>query len=214
MPLSSTPLSLFLRSNIDLRKDGSVADVQTSNGSHYVTLVDKTGEAEGKMILQFRQTDFELLGWRQVDGRPITKAALAALIEQELTRELPDQSFLFAQPIEMRFNELLEGVRSDLAVKIIGPDYDVMEKLAAQAKAILDQVPGAGEVEFEAQGRAPVLEIILNREGLRRYNVHAADVNRTMRNAVADTCSSCGLDDDQKSELEAEFVLFLAELGE
>jgi outer membrane lipoprotein-sorting protein len=68
VPLSSTPLSLFLRSNIDLRKDGSVTDVQTANGSHYVTLVDKTGEAEGKMILQFRQSDFELLGWRQVDG--------------------------------------------------------------------------------------------------------------------------------------------------
>ena len=68
VPLSSTPLHLFLRSNIDLRKDGSVTDVQTSNGFHYVTLVDKTGEAEGKMILQFRQSDFELMGWRQVDG--------------------------------------------------------------------------------------------------------------------------------------------------
>jgi outer membrane lipoprotein-sorting protein len=68
VPLSSTPLNLFLRSNIDLRKDGSVTDVQTSNGSYYVTLVDKSGEAEGKMILQFRQSDFELLGWRQIDG--------------------------------------------------------------------------------------------------------------------------------------------------
>lgn len=68
IPLSSTPLNLFLRANIDLRKDGSVTDVQTSNGAHYVTLVDKTGEAEGKMILQFRQSDFELLGWRQIDG--------------------------------------------------------------------------------------------------------------------------------------------------
>jgi heavy metal efflux system protein len=123
--------------------------------------------------------------WRQVDGRPIAKSALAALLEKEITRELPDQSFLFAQPIEMRFNELLEGVRSDLALKIIGQDYDVMEKLAAQAKAILDQVPGAGEVEFEAQGRAPVLEIILNREALRRYNLHAADVNRTIGTALA-----------------------------
>ncbi len=123
--------------------------------------------------------------WRQVDGRPIAKSALAALLEQEITRELPDQSFLFAQPIEMRFNELLEGVRSDLALKIIGPDYDVMERLAAQAKAILDQVPGAGEVEFEAQGRAPVLEIIFNREALRRYNLHAADVNRTIGTALA-----------------------------
>jgi cobalt-zinc-cadmium resistance protein CzcA len=123
--------------------------------------------------------------WRKLDGRPITKSALAALIEQEITKELPEQSFLFAQPIEMRFNELLEGVRSDLAVKIIGPDYDVMEQLAAQTKAILDQVPGAGEVEFEAQGRAPVLEIILNRDALRRYNIHAADVNQTLSTALA-----------------------------
>ncbi len=68
VPLSSTPLNLFLRSNIDLRKDGSVTDVTTSSGSHFVTLVDKSGEAEGKMILQFRQSDFELMGWRQVDG--------------------------------------------------------------------------------------------------------------------------------------------------
>lgn len=68
VPLTSTPLHLFLRSNIDLKKDGSVADVQTSGGSYFVTLVDKTGEAEGKMILQFRQSDFELMGWRQVDG--------------------------------------------------------------------------------------------------------------------------------------------------
>lgn len=68
VPLSSTPLNLFLRSNIDLKKDGSVTDVTTSNGSHFVTLVDKTGEAQGKMILQFRQSDFELMGWRQIDG--------------------------------------------------------------------------------------------------------------------------------------------------
>lgn len=68
VPLSSTPLNLFLRSNIDLKKEGSVTDVTTSNGSHFVTLVDKSGEAEGKMILQFRQSDFELVGWRQVDG--------------------------------------------------------------------------------------------------------------------------------------------------
>ncbi len=139
--------------------------------------------------------------WRQVDGRPITKSALAALLEQEITRDLPDQSFLFAQPIEMRFNELLEGVRSDLAVKIIGPDYDVMEKLAAQAKAILDQVPGAGEVEFEAQGRAPVLEIILNREALRRYNLHAADVNRTIATALAGQTVGLIYEDNRRHEV-------------
>lgn len=68
VPLSSTPLHLFLRSNVDLKRDGSVTDVASSGGSHFVTLVDRTGEAEGKMILEFRASDFELLGWRSIDG--------------------------------------------------------------------------------------------------------------------------------------------------
>jgi outer membrane lipoprotein-sorting protein len=68
VPLSSTPLHLFLRSNVDLKRDGSVTKVTTSNGSHFVTLVDKSGEAEGRMILEFRASDFELLGWRAIDG--------------------------------------------------------------------------------------------------------------------------------------------------
>jgi outer membrane lipoprotein-sorting protein len=67
-PLSSTPLHLFLRSNVDLKRDGSVADVTTINGAYFVTLVDKTGAAQGKMILEFRASDFELLGWRSLDG--------------------------------------------------------------------------------------------------------------------------------------------------
>jgi cobalt-zinc-cadmium resistance protein CzcA len=120
-----------------------------------------------------------------VNGRPISKSDLAALLDREVTRQLPAQTFLFAQPIEMRFNELLEGVRSDLSVKIIGADYDVMERLAAQTKAVLEAVPGAGEVEFEAQGRVPVLEILVNREALRRYNIHAADINRAIATALA-----------------------------
>ena len=66
VPLSSTQFHLFLRSNVDLKRDGSVTDVTTSNGSHFVTLVDKTGEADGKMILEFRASDFELLGWRAI----------------------------------------------------------------------------------------------------------------------------------------------------
>jgi outer membrane lipoprotein-sorting protein len=67
-PLSETTLSLFLRSNVDLKRDGSVADVQSSNGSYFVTMVDKSGKAQGKMVLEFRASDFELLGWRQVDA--------------------------------------------------------------------------------------------------------------------------------------------------
>ena len=68
VPLASTPLNLFLRTNVDLKRDGSVTDVTASNGAYFVTMVDKTGEAEGKMILEFRASDFELLGWRAITG--------------------------------------------------------------------------------------------------------------------------------------------------
>lgn len=67
-PLAASTLSLFLRSNVDLKRDGSVTDVASSNGSHFVTLVDKSGEAQGKMVLEFRSSDFELLGWKMFDG--------------------------------------------------------------------------------------------------------------------------------------------------
>lgn len=139
--------------------------------------------------------------WRKVNDRTVTKSELAELIEAEVQKELPDQSFLFAQPIEMRFNELLEGVRSDLSVKIVGQDYDVMEELAEQVKGILETVPGLGEVEFEAQGRAPVLEIIVNRDALRRYNLHAADVNRTIATALAGETVGLVYDGDRRREI-------------
>lgn len=139
--------------------------------------------------------------WRKVNGRRITKAELAALIEAEVQKELPDQSFLFAQPIEMRFNELLEGVRSDLSLKITGTDYDVMENLAAQIKAILEKLPGAGEVEFEAQGRAPVLEILPHREALRRYNLHAADLNRAVSTALAGATVGLAFEGNRRYEI-------------
>jgi outer membrane lipoprotein-sorting protein len=68
VPLASTPLNLFLRGNVDLQRDGSIVNVSSANGSHFVTLEDKTGEAEGSMVLEFRASDFELLGWTSIDG--------------------------------------------------------------------------------------------------------------------------------------------------
>ena len=68
IPLKSHPLNLFLKSNIDLKRDGMVKDVAQANGAWFVTLVDTTGEAEGRMILEFRASDFELMGWRVIDG--------------------------------------------------------------------------------------------------------------------------------------------------
>lgn len=69
VPLASTPLSLFLRSNVDLKKDGSVVNATQRDGSIFLTLKDKTGETEGSMTLEFRASDYDLLGWRAIDAQ-------------------------------------------------------------------------------------------------------------------------------------------------
>jgi cobalt-zinc-cadmium resistance protein CzcA len=71
----------------------------------------------------------------------------------------PDYDILTAQPIEMRFNEMLEGTKAELSVKIFGNDYDVLEELAEQIKVVLENTPGAAQVEFETEGRTLQLQI-------------------------------------------------------
>jgi cobalt-zinc-cadmium resistance protein CzcA len=123
--------------------------------------------------------------WRKENGRRRTKEDLAKDMTEVLEKAVPGNEFLISQPIEMRFNELMEGVRADIAVKIFGDDYDTLEKIAAEVKEILEKVPGSEEVEFEPSGRLPTLEIQPRREVLRRHNLHAGDLNKTVQTAMA-----------------------------
>lgn len=114
---------------------------------------------------------------------PQTKAALDDAIEQA---EKPrGQTFEMAQPIQMRFNEMLEGTRADVSVKVFGDDYDVLERAARQAKKVLAGVPGTGDVEFEAAGRTHSIVVELNRDELLRLGLSAGEVNKAIADAVA-----------------------------
>jgi cobalt-zinc-cadmium resistance protein CzcA len=114
-----------------------------------------------------------------------TKDELAKAMKAELDIQVPGQAYLFSQPIEMRFNEILEGTRADIAVKVFGDDYTEIERIATETREILEKVPGAADVEFDALGKAPMLEIKLNREAMTRYNVHAAEINEAVEAALA-----------------------------
>src|SRR5204863_4506910 len=96
-----------------------------------------------------------LAEWPKTAGRPRSKAELREQIEAMLKNINPDYSILFAQPIEMRFNEMLEGTKAEVSVKIFGSDYDVLENRAEQIKGILEKTPGVAQVEFETEGRTP-----------------------------------------------------------
>jgi cobalt-zinc-cadmium resistance protein CzcA len=123
--------------------------------------------------------------WRKVNGHTVTKDQLADLMTRELGLHVPGEAHLFSQPIEMRFNEILEGTRADLAVKIVGDDFAVMQELGTKAKEILEKIPGAADVQFDALGKTPLLEIIPRREVMGRYNLHAAEINAVVNHALA-----------------------------
>ena len=123
--------------------------------------------------------------WRKENGQPIAKEKLMELMQQTLAMKVPGQAALINQPIAMRFDEIMAGARAELICKIYGDDYEVLEKLAAEAREIILKTAGAGDVEFDKVGRTPQLEIAPDRAALRRYNLHADDVNRTVEAALA-----------------------------
>ena len=123
--------------------------------------------------------------WRKVNGRTISKDDLTNLMSSELNANYPGQSYLFSQPIELRFNELLSGSRADIAIKVFGENYDELEKISAEVREIVEKIPGAADVEFDAAGKSPVFQVTANREGMAKYNTQAGEVNRTVESAFA-----------------------------
>jgi heavy metal efflux system protein len=122
--------------------------------------------------------------WRKRDGRPINKAQLSELMRSELIAHVPGQAYLLSQPIQMRFNEIMAGARADLSLKIYGDDYAELERLAMQAREILSTVRGGAEVEFEALGRIPVLEITPKRDALQRLTLQPGEINKVISAAL------------------------------
>ena len=149
--------------------------------------------------------------WRKIDNRPISKEDLAKIIATELEVLNPGARIMVAQPVEMRFNEMLEGIRADIAVKIFGEDYDVLERLGSEVKEILEQIPGTregeGEVEYETTGRSPMMEIRVKRDVLAKYNVHAGEVNQTIATALAGQTVGTMIEENHRFDI----VLRLAE---
>ena len=134
-------------------------------------------------------------------GNESEREKLGEKLGKVIEQAAPGQAVVMSQPIEMRFNELLEGVKSEIAVKIFGSDYDVLEKTAGEVKEILEKIPGAGEAEFEASGRVPMLDVKVNRGALVNYNLHAADVNRAIAVALGGQTVGALLGENRRQEI-------------
>ena len=122
--------------------------------------------------------------WRREGGSPINKARLVELMSGLLERTVPGQTAMFSQPIQLRFNEIMAGARADLSLKIFGDQLTDMESVATQAVAVLRKIPGGGDVEFEASGLLPSVDIIPRRDQLVRRNLHAEELNEVVSVAL------------------------------
>ena len=139
--------------------------------------------------------------WPKTAGRPRNKAELREHIEAMLKKMNPSYNILFAQPIEMRFNEMLEGTKAELSVKIFGNNYDVLEKLAEQIKGILENTPGAAQVEYETEGRTPQLLIEAKHDELQRYSLSSAEVNKAISAALAGKVVGTAIEGEKRHEI-------------
>jgi cobalt-zinc-cadmium resistance protein CzcA len=109
---------------------------------------------------------------------------LIELMSGVLERTVPGQTTMFSQPIQLRFNEIMAGARADLSLKLFGDELADMESVATQAVAVLRKIPGGGDVEFEASGRLPSVDIVPKRDQLVRRNLHAEELNEVVSVAL------------------------------
>ncbi len=107
---------------------------------------------------------------------------LAAM--SEMFETFPGVLFNFSQPIAMSIDELLTGVRAELAIKIFGPDIDTLKMLASQVEAIIREIPGAADVQKDQITGTPQVRVRINRDALSRYGIQVEDVHETLRMAI------------------------------
>ena len=103
---------------------------------------------------------------------------------EEAVQAIPGNNYEFTQPIKMRFNELIAGVRADVAVKVFGDDLEVLLEAGEEIAEVLEKVPGAADVEVEQITGLPVLTLRMNREAMARYGLNVADVQEVVEIAL------------------------------
>jgi cobalt-zinc-cadmium resistance protein CzcA len=141
-------------------------------------VVTRTGSPEvATDVMGVELSDvFVILKPQQEWTTATTRDALIEKLKEKITDRVLGVGLGFTQPIEMRFNELIAGVRSDLAVKVFGPDLDVLKQQAEIIARTLEKIRGAADVKVEQVAGLPLLRVIVDREGIARYGLTADDV--------------------------------------
>ncbi len=129
-----------------------------------------------------------------------SKARFVAELE-DLVTPIPGNRYEFLQPIQMRFNELISGVRAELAVKVFGDDFDQLIALGSEIEKVIANVPGAADVSVEQTTGLPVMTIEPKREVMARYGLSIAHLQGVLATALGGTVANQLYEGDRRSDI-------------
>jgi cobalt-zinc-cadmium resistance protein CzcA len=146
------------------------------------TVFCKTGRPEiANDIMGVQQTDvWVMLKPRASWPAGVTRDALVERMSTALTTAVPGANFGFSQPIEMRVDELVAGVKADVAVLVYGDDLDTLGGLGKRIEGVLRDIPGAADVRADWQANVPTLRIDARQDQLARHGINGIDVMQTV----------------------------------
>lgn len=159
------------RSESIINKFPQVKSVFSRIGTAEVA-TDPMGVNLGDTFITFKERE----EWPKGEGQPETWSELTKDIVKRLEEEIPGQRVLVSQPIQMRFNELLEGTRADVSVKVFGDDFESLVEISEQIASVIRTVPGAGDAETELQGTSPILTVTPKQEILASLGVPKGEI--------------------------------------
>jgi cobalt-zinc-cadmium resistance protein CzcA len=144
---------------------------------------------------------FVILKPRHEWPRPeLSKEELLEQIE-EAVKELPGNNYEFTQPIEMRFNELISGVRADLGIKVFGDDLEAIKQSAEAVLAVVQTIPGAADARLEQVDDMPMLTVEPKRMAMSRYGLNVDDIQELVSTAVGGSSAGLIYDGDRRFQL-------------
>ncbi|CAN7400016.1 CusA/CzcA family heavy metal efflux RND transporter [Massilia sp. LjRoot122] len=129
-----------------------------------------------------------------------TRAELIEAIEVEASK-YAGNAYEFSQPIQLRFNELISGVRSDVAVKVYGDDMEVLETTGQAIARVLGRIPGAEEVKVEQTGGLPMLTVNIDREKTARFGLNIGDVQEALAIATGGRDAGTMFEGDRRFDI-------------
>ena len=130
----------------------------------------------------------------------LTKNGLIAQIQAAVAK-VPGNNYEFTQPIQMRFNELISGVRSDVAVKVFGDDLEAMTETAEAVSTVLEKTQGSADVKVEQTTGLPVLTVNIDREKIARLGVNMEDIQTAVSIAMNGAHAGAVYDGDRRFDI-------------